>query len=133
MITWLLYKFVRFPVSTIRCNGRTLKVFVADNPARQMLGLMHRQGLRSNEGMLFIFGNNSKWGIWMANMKFSIDIIWIDRTCTVVDIKKGAEPCNSIFNCKTFIPKTESKYVLEVNSGGASRYRIKKGDRLRFR
>ena len=128
MITWLLYKTVRFGTSAIRCRGKTLRVFVADTPAKQMLGLMHREKLRSNEGMLFVFGRDSKWGIWMANMKFSIDIVWLGKDGKVVSVIENAEPCKSIFNCKTRYPSRSARYVLELPSGSASRMGIKEGE-----
>jgi uncharacterized protein len=133
MFTQLLYKFVKFRSSHITVNGKRINVLIADMFASQMLGLMHRPGLRSNEGMLFLFGTDRRWGIWMANMRFSIDIVWIDRKWRVADIKKNVKPCSSIFNCETHSPVAESRYVLELPSGSASRHRIKKGDKIVYK
>ncbi len=130
VITWILYKLVRFNTSTITCHGKRIRVYIADNFAGQALGLMYRRGLERGEGMLLAFGRERRWGIWMANMRFGIDIIWLDGKGKVVDIKRNARPCTSLFNCKTHAPARDSKYVLELASGTASRYRIKAGDTI---
>lgn len=92
-------------------------VYIADTFFSQMLGLMYREKLNQNEGMLFITNKASNYGIWMLNMKFSIDIIWLDSNGKVVDIKENAKPSHSIFSSEIFKPRLKAKYVLELNSG----------------
>ena len=115
--TKFLYKILRFKTKKIKLDKKTINVLIADSFFKQMLGLMHRTSLGKEQGMLFIFGIPSKYGIWMLNMKFSIDIIWIDNNFKITDFLENVKPCKSLFSCKTFYPKTSSKYVLEVNSG----------------
>ena len=133
VLTWLLYKTIHFNTSSIRYKGRKIRLLIADNFARQLVGLMYRNGISDGEGMLFIFGRSSGWGIWMQNMRFPIDIVWLDGGGKVIDIKRDAQPCRSIFNCETYRPRTDSRYVLELSSGGAARHGIGIGDRISLR
>ncbi|MEM3839105.1 MAG: DUF192 domain-containing protein [Candidatus Micrarchaeaceae archaeon] len=130
MLAWLLYKTVKFKSMKIIFGGRKTNVFIADSFAKQLVGLMYRDSIDSDQGMLFIFGRDSKWGIWMAHMKFSIDIVWIGKDGTVVDLNESAKPCASIFDCKTYYPKAESRFVLELPAGNAKRMHIGIGSRI---
>ncbi len=130
VLPWLLYKMTHFKSKGIEYKGKTIRILIADNFARQLVGLMYRQGIGSDEGMLFIFGRESRWGIWMQNMKFPIDIVWLDRNGAVVDIKRYASPCRSVFECETYRPRANSKYVLELAAGGAKAYGIVIGGRV---
>ncbi len=132
VINWIFYRLTSFKTSAVMCNGKRIKVFVADNFARQLVGLMYRESLKPDEGMLFVFGRESRWGIWMMDMRFSIDIVWMDRDGKVVNIKKDAQPCKSVLDCETHRPSKDSRYVLELAAGGVSRYRIKVGDSIRM-
>lgn len=95
-----------------------------------MLGLMHRGSIPKNNGMLFFLNKDSRQGIWMLNMKFSIDILWLDKNGTVNDIKTNAERCTSIFNCETHYPSKESRYILELKAGVSKENGIKVGSRI---
>lgn len=115
--TKFLYKILKFKTKQLTIDKKIITVFIADSSFKKMLGLMHRKSLGKNEGMLFIFGRSSKYGIWMLNMNFNIDILWLDGNFKITDILKNAKPCKSMLHCKTYYPKNSSKYVLEVNSG----------------
>ncbi len=115
--TKLLYKTLRFNTKKLKLGKKTINVLIADSFFKQMLGLMHRKSLGKDQGMLFIFGRSSKYGIWMLNMEFSIDILWLDSNLKIIDTLENAKPCNSLIRCKTYYPKFSSKYVLEVSSG----------------
>jgi uncharacterized protein len=91
---------------------------------------MFRDSLPSNQGMLFTFGSDGYPGIWMMNMSFPIDIIWIDSQHRVADIVEDAQPCGII--CSTYNPSAESRYVLEVNAGFAKKNRVSIGDEVGF-
>ncbi len=126
-ITKFLYNHTRFDTSYIKVNGRRLKIYKANSTSRMMIGLMYRPGLSKGEGMLFYPGNNARHGIWMQNMKFPIDIVWLSGEGRVVDIKERAAPCKSIFSCPTYKPEDNARYVLEIAAGASKALRIKKG------
>ncbi|MFH1413380.1 MAG: DUF192 domain-containing protein [Candidatus Omnitrophota bacterium] len=103
---------------------------VADNDLSRRKGLMFKESLSSDQGMLFIFDNEDIHSFWMKNMKFPLDIIWISEDKRTVYIKTDVEPCKEV--CNTMIPKEKAKYVLEVNSGFVDTQEIKIGDQVSF-
>ena len=97
-------------------------------------GLKNVQGLmfKKNGRILMDFWFSDYHGIWMPFMKFSLDLIFIDRNNEVVDIKENILPIS--FNPKTwkvYRPKKRCKYVLEIESCKISK-KIKSGDKLDF-
>lgn len=94
-------------------------------------GLMFREYLGEEEGMLFIFPIEYKHEFWMKNMNFPLDIIWIDKDKKIVDIKAGVMPCAEA--CDNLIPIKEALYVLEVNAGFVKKNNIGLGDEVQFK
>ncbi len=127
MFTKLLYKGIKFKKRKIRYGKKEFSVYIADSIGKKTLGLMHRQKLEKNEGMLFLFGRDGKYDIWMPNMKFSIDIIWLDSDERVLKIVENAQPCESIFACPAYISPSNARYVLEFNAGTAKKEGITRG------
>lgn len=103
---------------------------IADSPAARARGLMFRQGLGENQGMFFIFEDEDWHVFWMKNMRFSLDMIWINSEKTIVDIKEGVPPCRE--TCENITSTAKVKYVLEVNPGFIKNYGVKIGDAVRF-
>lgn len=120
----------KYEETTLRYKKSEFKVQVADTFSKMATGLMGRTELADNAGMLFIFKKEGRYGFWMLNMKIDIDIIWLDGKKRIVHIWENAQPCKSIFSCKTVRPETNSLYVVELKAGTASRLRMKAGDRL---
>lgn len=104
---------------------------VVETDADRQLGLMFRDSLAENQGMLFVFEKEGRYGFWMKNMSFPLDIIWIDAEKRIVDIKKNVPPCKTE-TCDTLIPAQQAQYVLEVNAGFTDRRGIKIGERIDF-
>ena len=89
-----------------------LYVDIADTDAERTLGLSGRDGFKSRvKGMLFVYPTPDKYGIWMKDMKFPIDIVWIDESRTVIGIERDVSP-NSY--PKVFRPSKPVKYILET-------------------
>ena len=93
-------------------------------------GLSIKDSLKENEGMLFVLPYPSRRGFWMKNMKFSIDIIWLNTKKRIIHIEKSLEPC--ISHCHVFYPKEESKYVLETVAGFTDKHNLKEKDIVFF-
>ncbi len=126
-ITKILYRRLKFKKKVIRIGNVVFDCMIADSFPKQMLGLMYRKSIKKNEGMLFIFRREGMYPIWMMNMLFPVDILWIDKKSKVVDIEANAIPCKSFFGCKSHYPRKRSGYVLEIRSGEAKRRQIKIG------
>lgn len=108
---------------------RCFRAEVADNESARQRGLMHRQKLDDDKGMLFIFDHSDKYSFWMKDTLIPLDIIWIDKDKEIVDIKESAMPCGKS-NCESYVPKAPAKYVLEINAGMAKDTGMKIGDKL---
>lgn len=116
-------------ISKMEINGKIFNLEIADTLVKMTKGLSGRENLAQDSAMLFIFNNPDYQGIWMPNMKFSIDIIWADENYKIVDIAKNVSP--ETFP-KIFMPSEKAKYILEINAGLADKYNIKKGDVISF-
>lgn len=124
-----------FSVSQLFSNSRmhlgiaTLTLEKAETDAQRKQGLSGRTSLASNAGVLFVFDTDDYWGIWMKDMQFPIDIIWLDKDYRVVDIKENATPASYP---DIFRPRTPARYVLEVNAGVVSNSAINVGTKASF-
>lgn len=105
-------------------------VEVADNPREIVTGLMNREYLERDKGMLFVFDHEDEHGFWMKNMKIPLDIIWINSKGEVVFISKEIQPC--IDTCPTIKPDKKAKYVLEVNGGLSDEMGLSLGDEIQI-
>ncbi len=103
-----------------------VEVEIANNSLTWAKGLMGRSHLGENEGMLFVFPDESKRGFWMVNTTIALDAIHFSKNMEIVDII-SMDPCIS---CKTHYPRAPSQYVLEVNKGFASSHNLKIGDKM---
>lgn len=95
-------------------------------------GLMFRESLGNNSGMLFVFRASGKYGFWMKNTLIPLDILWIDENKTVVYIKQDVQSCGKDDNCPIYYPDKDALYVLEINSGKVKENNISVGDKIRF-
>jgi uncharacterized membrane protein (UPF0127 family) len=110
-------------------NGIEAGVEIAQTSAQLQTGLMNRENLQENTGMLFIFKSEDRHSFWMKNMSFPIDIIWINANLKVVDITREAQTCR-IEPCPAYTPSAPAKYVLEVPAGFAQKNLIETGQRI---
>lgn len=113
---------------TVTLDNATVKVEVVTSSADMQKGLGGRDGLAENHGMLFIFAEPGQPAFWMKDMKFPIDIIWIQGD-EVVDIAPNLPVVAAEF-LSTYQPRVPANYVLEVNAGFAKEYGVKVGDRV---
>lgn len=133
-------------VVTLRVpNSETLSLVVADTAAERTRGLGGRPSLGGREGMLFVFSESGRHGIWMKDMRFSLDIIWLrpartDARCAQNGAKK--EVCLEVVDVReqvmpdtfpeSFAPREEALYVLEINAGVAREMGIQRGETMLF-
>lgn len=113
-------------------HGETIALTIADEKLERIRGLSGRDSLNVREGMLFIFDTEDFHGIWMNDMNFAIDIIWLENTevphiLKVVDIEESVQP--ETFP-EVFLPSKESRYVLELVSGASDFFALHVGDEI---
>lgn len=107
-----------------------VEVVIKDEDLRR--GLQGREGLEDHHGMLFVFKNDGLQSFWMKDMKFAIDMIWIDAKRRIVTIAPSRFPCIKE-PCEVYAPTASARYVLEVSSGYALKHHFKEGDGLLFK
>lgn len=113
---------------TIRLPKGEIKAIIANTPELRALGLGQRESLGKNEGMLFVFDEPGMRGFWMKDMKFAIDIVWIEGG-KVQGIAKNVTP--DTFP-RAFMPPKPVTYVLELNSGAADAFGLATGTEIMF-
>ena len=112
-------------------NGTVISVEIAADDQTRAQGLMFRDSLPPNTGMLFFFPQDGHYAFWMKNCRMALDLIWIDSNRTVVHIKERVPPCPSD-PCPSYPPNVMARYVLELEGGDAGLLGLKLGDALRF-
>lgn len=123
-------KDVFFSQGQVFVGENALNVDVADTLSSRERGLSGRKSLGLDEGTFFIFQKPDRYGFWMKDMFFPLDIIWMNSDFVVNHIEKEVSP--DTFP-KVFYPESDSMYVLEIFSGNADRLGIKIGDKIIFR
>jgi uncharacterized membrane protein (UPF0127 family) len=112
-------------------GGEVIYAELAVTDQERELGLMFRESINADQGMLFVFEREGIYSFWMKNMKISIDIIWLDKDKRIVYIEKNVPPCETE-DCPSYAPAALSKYVLEIKSGFSEEYELELYDRLEF-
>lgn len=110
---------------TLYIKNVPVRVSVADDPALRTKGLSGVESLRANEGKLFVFDTSSKHGIWMKDMRFPIDILWIDENLRIIHIAERIDPSTYP---TIFAPEQDARFVLETNAFFVDSFRISVGD-----
>lgn len=105
-----------------------IAVEIMDDEAERALGLMYRDSLPAQSGMLFLFPMEAPMAFWMKNTRFSLDIIYINENKEVVDIAKGTTP----YSIEQVPSRLPAQYVVEVPAGFTDKYGISIGDILVF-
>lgn len=113
-------------ITTGSGTDRVFKIEVADEPHEREKGLMFRQSMALNEGMLFVFDRDAPVAFWMKNTLISLDMLFIRADGTIATIHERAKPHD-----ETSIPsRAIVRYVLEINGGLARMLGIRPGDKV---
>lgn len=113
----------------VELKGKRFSVEVADTQQKQALGLMFRDSMPADEGMLFVFPNEAPRSFWMKNTRIALDILYFDEDLKLVSISADTPPCR-VSLCPSYPSIAPAKYVLELNAGTASSLGVNLGDRL---
>ena len=106
----------------------TYHIEVADTVATRRRGLMYREHMPADQGMLLDFMGNHYVGIWMKNTYIPLDLIFIDAAGKIVYIYPDATPLST----RTISTDQSVRAVLEVNGGQLKAHAIQVGDRVIF-
>jgi uncharacterized membrane protein (UPF0127 family) len=111
-------------------TGKLFKVETVVTPNALTKGLSGRRTLASGTGMLFIFDALDRHTMWMPDMYFPLDVVWLDETLSVVNITYGLEPCADANDCPSSSSVYLCKYAIEMNAGEAAIYGFMNGTQL---
>ena len=114
---------------SVEIGGKHFKVDIADTRDKQALGLMFRESMAADHGMLFIFPTEAPRSFWMKNTRIPLDIMYFDEDFKLVSISADTPPCK-VTRCPSYPSAAPAKYVLELNAGTASELGVGVGDRL---
>jgi uncharacterized protein len=116
----------------VTVNNFDLTVYLAMSNKQIVKGLVIKNQLKENEGMLFVYQQPAKYRFSTRGMKFPIDIIWLNNARKVIHIEHSLEPCSSDIDCPKFIPSAAALYVLETIAGFSNKHDVKIGTQIDF-
>lgn len=124
---------IKFEKKTLNLANNFIIVELADSNEKTERGLMYRKSLNENEGMLFVFPNESRRSFWMKNTFINLSIAFFDRNKTIIEIydmkASASELTNSPDSCET---KKKAQFALEMSRGWFKKHNIKVGDKFNF-
>ncbi len=112
----------------VSVGGKTFTVTLAATGETRVRGLSGSAPLAEDRGMLFVFERDGHHSIWMKDMRFSLDIIWISRFGSVAHVERNVHPDTYP---KPFVPAKPAKYVLEIPAGAGANVAV--GDPVYFK
>lgn len=106
-----------------------LDIEIADTEFDRETGLMYRNTMENDRGMLFIFEDEAPRYFYMKNTEIPLDIIYLDANKKIVSIQKKAKPFNEV----SLPSEGPAQYVLEVNGGLTDVWNLSIGDSIAFK
>ena len=116
------------PQAKVTVGDATVDVEVVSTEAKVERGLMYREHLPPDQGMLFLMNREYDWAFWMRNTLLPLDIIFIKKDMTVAGVAANAKPKDESL-LRVGVP---SLFVLEVNAGWAAAHGVKAGTKVTF-
>jgi len=113
----------------VEIGGKWFSVEIADTRQLQTLGLMYRDEMPADHGMLFIFPNAAPRAFWMKNTRIALDIMYFDKDLNMVSASLDTQPCR-VRSCPSYPSVAPAMYVLELNAGMADLLGIGPGTRM---
>jgi uncharacterized membrane protein (UPF0127 family) len=115
------------PTVRMEMGGETFTLEVANTEAARQYGLMHRDSMPSDHGMLFVFAEERPQGFWMKNTRIPLDIVFLDASGKVVSIHQ-MKP----YDLRSTRSDGPAQYAIEINEGRAAKAGVKPGDQLKI-
>jgi uncharacterized membrane protein (UPF0127 family) len=104
---------------------------LAVTPEERSRGLMLREHLDPDKGMLFIYKDEGVHYFWMKNTLIPLDMVWINDNGEIIFISKDVQPCQTS-QCPLISPEQKVQYVLELNGGTSDEVGLARGDKITF-
>ena len=120
------------PGPWVELGGQRYVIEIADDDAERARGLMFREQMDADRGMLFVHDRQEPLAYWMKNTKIPLDILYFDDGRKLVAQQRDVPPCSLGDACPSYPSEAPARYVLELNAGEAARLGLKDGVELRF-
>ena len=114
------------PTTTVEIGNAAFVVEVASNDAQRMRGLMFREAMPADHGMLFVFEQELPLSFWMKNTRLPLDMLYFDRTARLVSIQSNVPPCVTAY-CPSYAAEGPSQFVLELNGNRSKTLQLSRG------
>jgi uncharacterized protein len=115
-------------------GGTIILAELADTPQKRAEGLMYREHLGPDRGMLFTFSQAQAWVFWMKNTKIPLDLIWMNEKKQIVHMEQRVPICTRTDDsCPQYRPNEDALYVLELAAGRAESLKLQRGSKLQFK
>lgn len=111
----------------VKVGGVPITVEIADTPALRERGLMYRDSLPPNHGMLFVYPDEEIRSFWMRNTRIPLDIAFLDRNGTVVNVERMEAQTD-----ENTLSAAPAMYALEMAAGWFAEHDVGPGDRMEF-
>jgi uncharacterized membrane protein (UPF0127 family) len=119
------------PATWVELKGRRFAVEVVDTEPLRQQGLMHRESLPADQGMLFVFEREQPLAFWMKNTLIPLDILYFDAQRRLVSVARSVPPCKRAV-CPNYPSAGPALYTLELRAGIAAELAVTRGDELLF-
>lgn len=117
----------------VELKGRRFAVEIADDDEERARGLMFRESMADDRGMLFIFERAEPQSFWMQNTLIPLDIMYFDGDGRFVSAHYRVPTCKHGGNrCPSYPSEGDARYVLELNAGVGAALDLKPGDSIRL-
>ena len=109
----------------------SLNIETADTAQERETGLMYRETMPEDQGMLFTFDDERRLTFWMKNTLIPLDMVFLDHTKKVVHIARDVQPCKAD-PCPLTPSMSAAKYVIETNAGWTANNGVSEGNLVEF-
>lgn len=106
-----------------------IKVEIAVNQQQRETGLMYRQSLAADKGMLFVYNDQDLRGVWMKNTLLPLDVLFLNHKAEIIAMLPKLPPCHQN-PCPIYHSQLPATYILEVNAGFIDNHQLKIGQAL---
>lgn len=115
----------------VELKGQRFFVEIADNDEERARGLMFRDTMEHDHGMLFLFETQERQAFWMRNTRIPLDIFYFDKERRLVSTAAGVPPCTTQ-QCPSYPSTGPAQFVLELNAGLSRELKTAPGDTITF-
>jgi len=122
------------PTTPAKIGQNDYRLYVVNSFEDMQKGLARFDRIEKDQGMLFIFETPGRYSFFMKDMKFDIDIIFLNETSQVINIFQNVkkDSYKGPFDYESYKPDSPAKFVIELNAGEVLQNKLKIGDKVNF-